>query len=270
MFCNLDILYRVICYRGYLISTIRAISSGLEFTILTKLKLIAAAVLISLAGMPFTAAAQDYDKGLAAAHSGDYATALKEFKPLAEQGDANAQYDLGVMYAKGMGVPQDFSKALGFYILAAEQGNALAQYSLGVMYENGMGVPQDFSKALGFYILAAEQGNASAQNGLGQLRATGKGIPQDFSKAMIWLKLAAEQGYAGGQYEMGVMYGNGTSVPQDYVLAQMWYNIAAANGNDTGSENRDIVAAKMTSEDISKAQSMARECMASDYKNCGE
>ena len=76
-------------------------------------------------------------KGLDAHERGDYVTALKEWRPLAERGDANAQSNLGVMYDKGQGVPQDDKTAVKWYTLAAEQGNALAQYNLGVMYANG-------------------------------------------------------------------------------------------------------------------------------------
>jgi len=85
----------------------------------------------------------DFQKGWDAYTIGDYATALREWKPLAEQGNANAQYNLGLMYQKGDGVPQDDKTALKWYRLAAEQGNASAQYNLGAMYYKGEGVPQD-------------------------------------------------------------------------------------------------------------------------------
>ena len=83
----------------------------------------------------------DFDKGLTAAQSGDFATALKEWKPLAEQGHAKAQYNLGVMYERGDGVPQDHKEAVRLYRLAAEQGNAKAQFNLRFMYRNGKGIP---------------------------------------------------------------------------------------------------------------------------------
>ncbi len=83
------------------------------------------------------------DEGEAAAKRGDYATALREFRPLAEQGNAHAQTNLGVMYRKGLGVPQDYARAMGWYRKAAEQGYATAQFFLGFMYDAGRGVPQD-------------------------------------------------------------------------------------------------------------------------------
>ncbi|HJL65723.1 MAG TPA: tetratricopeptide repeat protein, partial [Arenicellales bacterium] len=82
-----------------------------------------------------TGCGPDFNKGVAAYESGDFATALGEFRPLAEQGDADAQYNLGVMYEKGRGVPQDDKIALKWFTLAAEQGFARAQHNLGVMYD---------------------------------------------------------------------------------------------------------------------------------------
>ena len=101
-------------------------------------------VLLGSSGVCWSA---DLQKGLDAYKRGDYAIALKELMPLAEQGDAYAQFTLGYMYAEGQGVPQDDQTALKWYTLAAEQGYAPAQFNLGVMYYNGQGVPQDYVRA---------------------------------------------------------------------------------------------------------------------------
>ena len=92
------------------------------------------AVLIGSAGVSWSA---DFQKGLTAYERGDYATALREWTPLAEQGVADAQYNLGVMYGNGKGVPKDYETAVKWYRLAAKQGNASAQFNLGVMYGKG-------------------------------------------------------------------------------------------------------------------------------------
>ena len=102
--------------------------------------------------------AQDFQKGFDAYKSGDYASALREWKPLAEQGHAKAQSNLGVDVRNGEGVPQDDAEAVRWYRLAAEQGIASAQSNLGVMYDEGEGVPQDDAEAVRWYRLAAEQG----------------------------------------------------------------------------------------------------------------
>ena len=88
-----------------------------------------------------------------------YAKALQEYRPLAEQGHAFAQFRLGMMYRKGQGVLRDDAEAAKWYRLAAEQGNADAQFHLGIMYRKGQGVPQDKSEAAKWYQLAAEQVN---------------------------------------------------------------------------------------------------------------
>ena len=95
-----------------------------------------------LLGVPSYSA--DFNKGLTAAQSGDFATALKEWKPLAEEGNAAAQNNLGLMYHNGWGVPQDYKEAARLYRLAAEQGDAKAQGNLGVMYELGNGIKKEY------------------------------------------------------------------------------------------------------------------------------
>ncbi len=99
--------------------------------------------LVVLLGSTGTSWGADYQKGLAAHQSGDFATALREWKPLAEQGYVYAQSNLGQMYHNGEGVLQNYKTAFKWYTLAAEQGHVSAQYNLGVMYFQGEGVPQD-------------------------------------------------------------------------------------------------------------------------------
>ena len=139
-----------------------------------------------------------WDEGVAAAKRGDYATAVREWRPLAEQGDAKAQLNLGVMYGKGQGVPQDDAEALKWFRKAAAQGFAHAQHNLGFMYENGRGVPQDYAEAVGWWRKAAEQGDAGAQYNLGVMYDKGRGVPRDHAEALQWYRKAAEQGVRWG------------------------------------------------------------------------
>ena len=234
-----------------------------------NLNIISAAV-ISVVMLATSAFAQDFQKGLEAAQSGDFATALQEWRPLAEQGHADAQFNLGIMYDNGDGVSQDYAEAVKWYQLAAEQGDAYAQGNLGIMYYKGKGVEQDYAEAAKWYRKAAEQGYAQAQGNLGNMYDNGQGVPQDYAEALRLYRLAAEQGYAIAQYNLGVMYFNGEgSLRKDNSLAYMWFHLLLINGNELGGEPRNIAAEEMTPEDISKAQAMARECMSNDYKNCG-
>ena len=98
-----------------------------------------------------------WDEALAAYERRDYATAAREWRPLAEQGDAEAQYFLGLMYRNGQGVPQDYAEAVQWYRKAAEQGDATAQLSLGLMYGMGQGVPRDLTQAHMWLNLAASR-----------------------------------------------------------------------------------------------------------------
>jgi hypothetical protein len=96
----------------------------------------------------------------------DYATALRLFRPLADQGNVIAQFYLGVMCYNGYGVNLDYSQAINLFRKAADQGNAMAQFNVGVMYNNGQGVPKDEAQAIGWYQKAADQGYADAQSAL--------------------------------------------------------------------------------------------------------
>ena len=110
-------------------------------------------------------AAGPFEDGLAAIERGDYATAFRLWRPLAEQGEAKAQNNLGVMYDKGLGAAQDYAEAVKWYRRAAEQGFADAQYNLGVMYSKGQGVAQDYVQAHKWLNLAATKGDSDSVKG---------------------------------------------------------------------------------------------------------
>ncbi len=122
---------------------------------------------------------------------GDYGTAYKELLYLAEAGDARAQYDLGVMYDTGRGVPQSNEEALKWYRMAAEQGEARALYNLGLMYANGQGVPQDYVQAYFWISLSAARGDQNAieardyfdEKMTVEERAKAKQLVRDFEQA---------------------------------------------------------------------------------------
>ena len=153
------------------------------------------AVAISCTLIPIGAMA-GFKEGEAAYVKGDYANALKELKPLATKGNAKAQYFLGLMYAKGEGVAQDYMGAAWHYGLAAAQGHAGALNNLGVMYDKGQGVAPDHTEAARLYGLAAAKGNADAQFNLGELYKYGQGVAQDYKEAVRLYGLAAAQGHA--------------------------------------------------------------------------
>jgi len=217
-----------------------------------------AAILLMLSFASPVAAGPGEDAAAAYAR-GDYATALRLLRPLAEQGDAQAQYNLGVLYDNGRGVPQDNAEAMKWYRKAADQGDARSQNNLASMYATGQGVPKNYAEAMKWFRRAADQGNARAQHSLGFMYATGQGVPQDNAQAVGWYRKAADQGYAHAQFNLGFMYKEGLGVPQDYVQAHMWFSLAATTGDRGAAEGRDNVANLMTPSQIAEAQKLARE-----------
>lgn len=111
----------------------------------------------------------------------------------------------------------------------SNQGDASAQYNLGLMYEYGQGVPQDYAKAMEYYTKAANQGFAGAQNNLGLMYKNGQGVPEDYFRAVEWFTKAANQGSAGGQTNLGIMYEDGKGVPQDNIKAKAYFKTACLN-----------------------------------------
>ncbi len=165
----------------------------------------------------------DFEAGMDAYDRGDYATALREWRPLAEQGDADAQNNLGAMYDDGHGVPQDYGQARQWYKKSAAQGYAIAQFNLGSLYR------------------------------------TGQGVPQDYGQARHWWEMAAAQGYVSAQHNLGILYDKGFGVPQDLVQAHKWYNLAGVNGHKDAATKRDTLAKQMTPAQIDEADKLARE-----------
>lgn len=190
-----------------------------------------------------------FDEGMAAENKGDHATALKEWQPLAEQGDARAQFNLGFLYAKGYGVSKDEAIAVKWYTKAAEQGYRSAQFFLGMMYSDGNGVPKDQVMAVKWYKKAAEQGLKDAQSTLGSMYQLGWGVQKNDAEALKWYIKAAEQGDTDSQksiYKMAAIYKNPDAQNQlgmvyqegwwgyskDNAEAVKWFTLAAKQGND--------------------------------------
>ena len=175
------------------------------------------------------AAEESFKAGAVAYEKRDYATALREWKQLADQGYAEAQNNLGWMYDNGEGVPQDYKTAAEWYKRAGEQGNAHAQSNLGIMYYNGKGVPQDYRTAAEWFERAVEQGNVHAQFNLGIMYYNGKGVPQNYKIADNGTDVLPNKD---ARYNLAQMY-VGEGVPQNYKIAEEWYKRAADQGTRT-------------------------------------
>lgn len=208
--------------------------------------------------LPSIGVAQDYQAGLNAAASGDYAAALKEWRPLAAKGHAQAQYDLGLMYRHARGVKRDYKQAAKWFHLAAEQGLVASQYDLGNLYFAGKGVKQDWTEALTWFKKAAAQGSASGKTSLAFMYRYGKGVPPSIGKALVWYLDAASQGHAPALDNLGMLYANGHSVPKDNVEAYKWLTLSNNFGSSRAARYLKYVTKKMTAAQVADAESRAR------------
>ena len=151
--------------------------------------------MVLAAGLAHPAAA-DYAAGVAAYKQGDFAGALREIRPLAEEGDGDSQYGLGLLYKSGRGVARDDGQAVKWFRKSAGQGNAKGQYGLANMYRAGRGVGQDHAQAVKWYRKAAEQGQINAQHNLGLMYFFGYGVPKDVAESYFWWIAATRAGHA--------------------------------------------------------------------------
>lgn len=167
----------------------------------------------------------DFKKGWEAYSSTDYATALAEWQELADAGDRDASYGMGLLYGNGFGVDMNDDLALKYYGVAAEQGHADAQFNLAVMHQNGWGVPQSDDKANEYYKLAAEQGVTQAQIALGRFYSL------DFLDTY------------------------------DPVEAYKWFTLAEALGDVDAADKREFIASRMTSDQVIEADGLVNVWM---------
>ncbi len=216
--------------RGGLVAAIAALMLALGFVLGLYSGPLKQAAVDLVAALGLAPPVRNADAAIAAYQDSDYATALKLSRPLADQGDARAQSILGLIYYGGRGVPQDDQEAVKWFRRAADQGDASGHFYLGNMF------------------------------------ADGRGVPQDYAEATKWYRLAADLGDAQAQYNLGLSYAKGEGVSQDNVSAHMWFNLAAARfptsdtrNRNAAARNRELVASKMTPDEIAEAQKQARE-----------
>lgn len=236
----------------------------------------------------------DTAAGLAAFRNKDYQKAYHEWKAAADAGQAEAQFDLGVLYAKGLGVSRDLPEAASWYRKAAEQGNAEAQFALGQMYARGWGVPRDIADAIRWmemassvdsdgpptdwltdegygieqdpeqaaywYRQAADHGHPEAQYSLARLYASGKGVKKDEEQAERWVSASAGQGFAPAMADLGRRFANGVGAARDDKRAYLWLTLAFLHGEKGEEKLRAAEAARL------KPAEVAEEHAAQNWK----
>ena len=158
-----------------------------------------------------------------------HAKSQKKVVAQAEQGDAQAQYELAMMYEKGKGVEQNIDEALKWFNKAAGNGHVGSMIDLGWFYQNGQYVEKDVDKAIEWYEKAAEQGNPQAQHNLAFLYDEGIGVSENNEKAALWYQEAVARGHGVAQLNLGILYLNGEGVEQNNERAWNLLNLARMN-----------------------------------------
>jgi hypothetical protein len=205
--------------------------------------------------------------GLAAYHAKDGVRAVELLKPLAEKGNAKAQYCLGQVYWEGNnlfpGAKKDKNIGWSWIKKAADSGHADAEYFVGCAYEFGLDQPEDVEAAVIWIRKAAIHGCVPAMGVMGNACWGGdalNGIKRDPKAAMVWFRKAAKKGDAHAMFMIARLYTRGAGVTQDYAEAHAWMNLAAANEKlipDHYTEERESLARKMTAAQVAKAQMRA-------------
>jgi len=165
------------------------------------------------------------------AHSRSWLQTAETYRVKAEHGDANAEYELGMMYFHGTGVAQDYPAAFRWIRKAADQGLPKAETAVGYFFNRGLVVRQSYSEAVRWYSSAAAKGDAVGEFDLGYMLRHGLGVPQDDQQARRLIGQSANLGNASAECELAYMYRKGYGVPQNYAQAAYWYRKAADQGN---------------------------------------
>lgn len=225
----------------------------------TATRLISSLLLAALIAAPFTANA-GLNEGLAAYDRAEYATALKELTPLADKGNAKAQYRLGKMFNLGQGVPPDKKEAARWFHMAAQQGLAEAQGALGYLCLVGEGVSQNNDLALEWTRKAARQGDATAQFNLSVMYGEPFGIKKNPAESLKWLRKAADQRHVEALNALGSLYEKGQAgVKQNPVLAYMLFDVSAGKGDSAAATKRQALDKTMSASDIRAGKELARK-----------
>lgn len=197
-----------------------------------------------------------------------YDEAIIFLTPLADDGDADAQYYLGDVFRAYDNKKMDLEKAYKWYVLSSKQGNSNAMFKLGLMYGNGEFVEKNYAKRNYWYERAIDKGHTYAKYNMGYSYLNGIGVVQNYQVAKTLFKSAAEENHSLAQERLGSMYREGQGFEKNLLFAHMWFNISASNGNKFAENDRSEIEKFMSEQEIMSAQNLALECVAKDYKNC--
>ena len=205
--------------------------------------------------------------GLAALKRDHYATALRSWLPLAEEGDPEAQANVGYMYEEGLGVSQQYDVAVSWYEKAAASGSMQANHNLGMIYAEGKGTPQSWVRALRYFEEAASDIPASRYM-IGYTYFQGEGNIQNRPRAFREFMDAALDGYSDAQYMIAFMYLDGSGVPKQPIQAYVWASLAHGNNQTQAAELVDAASNRISSGQAMRADGLIQACIATTLEAC--
>ena len=224
---------------------------------------------IYLTFLSSTVLAEPFVAGLKAMDREHYATAFRAWKGLADNGEAEAQNNLGYLYQYGYGAKQSYTRAIRYYTLAADQGLAEAHHNLGMLYFNGYGSPQNYDQAKRAFLKAAEKELGASEYMLGLIYYQGLGLMQNYWRAKNYFVRAAKNGNVMGQFMLSYMLQVGEGHPDrepEPLKAFIWSSIAIENGYSEADAVLSFAKMQLSDSLQRQASGVASKCKESDYK----
>ena len=213
--------------------------------------------------------AEPFVAGLNAMDREHYATAFRAWKGLADNGEAEAQNNLGYLYQYGYGAKQSYTRAIRYYTLAADKGLAEAHHNLGMLYFNGYGSPQNYDQAKRAFLKAAERELGASEYMLGLIYYQGLGLMQNYWRAKNYFVRAAKNGNVMGQFMLSFMLQVGEGHPDrepEPLKAFIWSSIAIENGYSEADAVLSFAKMQLSDSLQRQASGVASKCKESDYK----
>lgn len=208
------------------------------------------------------------EAGVAALERGHYAIAMRAFRADAAKGNALAASNIGYLYERGLGVPQNYAEAMAWYRKAAAQGLAQAQFNIGTLYFQGWGVERNTRESFAWFRRAALQDLAEAQYMLGLAYLEGHGTSPQATLALDWFLKSARQGHPAGQMMAAQVFLSGDAGKEEPAKAYVWADAATKAGLTDASLVRDYASYRLSARDLERARSAAQACQRSGFKDC--
>ncbi|MFM1854896.1 MAG: hypothetical protein RLZ83_205 [Pseudomonadota bacterium] len=240
--------------------------------------LMAAVVLLATAWLTLTPQAQaqtaaavpddQVEAGVAALERGHYAIAMRAFRADAAKGNALAASNIGYLYERGLGVPQNYAEAMAWYRKAAAQGLAQAQFNIGTLYFQGWGVERNTRESFAWFRRAALQNLAEAQYMVGLAYVEGHGTAPQAALALDWFLKAARQGHPAAQMMAAQVFLSGDAGTAEPAKAYVWADAAANAGLTDATLVRDYASYRLTARELVRAQAASQACRQSGFRDC--